>query len=60
MFIIKVAPLHSRLERQFSNQEVVGSSPTVRKNFSCCNSGFLHVPNSWTKQLRMKSTVAYT
>ena len=49
MFTIKVVPWHSRLERQSSKQEVVGSSPIVDKNFSFCNSRFLRAPHSLTK-----------
>ena len=40
MHTIKSDLWRSLLERQSSKREVVGSSPTVGKNFSCCNSRF--------------------
>ena len=40
---------HIWLERQSSKWEVVGSSPTVGKNFLFCNSHFLCMPHSQYK-----------
>ena len=56
MFTFKVVPWRSRLECQSSKRKVLGSSPTVGKNFSFCNSRFLDA--CLTK--RMKSSVTYT
>ena len=39
----------SQLERQSSKLEVMGSTPTVSKNFTFCNSRFLRVPHRFTK-----------
>ena len=50
----------SRLERQYSKREVVGSSLAVDKNFSFCNSGFLRVAHSLNQPIQMKSIVTYT
>ena len=40
-----------------NRREVVGSSPTVVKDFSFCYSRFLRVPHSLTKRFLMKSPV---
>ena len=60
LFPLSIIPLRSRLERKSSKQEAVGSSLTVGKSFSFCNSRFIHVLHSLTKQLRMESSVTYT
>ena len=60
MFAKTVVPWRSRLDRKSSKREVVGSSRTVGKNFAYCNSHFLRMPHSLTKQLQMKSSVTYT
>ena len=60
MQTIKSDRWRSLLERQSSKREVVGSSPDVGKNFSFCYSRFLRVPQSLTKRLQMKSSVADT
>ena len=54
------SPWLSRLERHSSKPEVVGSNPTVGKNFSFCNSRSLHVADTSNQSIQMKSTVAYT
>ena len=40
MLTIKVLPCRSWIERRSCKREVVGSSSTVGKNFSFCNSRF--------------------
>ena len=40
MSTFRPLPWRSWLERQFSKREVTGSSPTVDKNLSFCNSRF--------------------
>ena len=51
---------HSRLERQSSKREIMGSSSAVGKNISFCNSRFLRVAHSSNQPIQMKSTVTYT
>ena len=51
---------YSRLERESSKREVVGSSPAVCTNFSFCNFRFLRVAHSSYQPMQMKSTVTYT
>ena len=43
-----------------SKREVLGSNPTVDKNFSFCNSRSLRVPHSSTESIQMKSTMTIT
>ena len=50
MLTVQVVPWRSQLERQSSKREVVGSSPTVGKSFSFCNSRFLRVLQSFTNE----------
>ena len=54
------SPWLSRLERQSSILEVVGSNPAVGKNFSFCNSRSLRVADTSNQSIQMKSTVTYT
>ena len=43
MLTVQVVRLRSRLERQSSKQDVVGSSPAVGENFSFCYSRFFNM-----------------
>ena len=51
---IKSDPWRSWLERQSSKLEVVGSSPTMGKDFSFCKFGFLRVSQSSTNTKQYK------
>ena len=53
-------PWDSRLDRQPSKREVVGSSPAVGRNFSFCNSRFLRMAHISNQPIQMKSTVTFT
>ena len=59
MSTVRTIRWHSRKERQSSEYDVVGSYPTVGKNFSCCKCRFLCAPHIITRPLPIKSTVTY-
>ena len=55
MLIVQVVRWWSRLERQSCMWEVVGSSPTMDKNFSFCNSS--RASNEIKRDIHLSNTL---